>query len=199
MSVQNLFQKNDYTIYSNRLNVDNLVVDELTIDNGVQSVDLIVNNSNALVVTGGNIYAEGIQFNTDGNQSVLNKYSVSLVDNVIPLIHNSLQVGELICEFEKVGSTVFCEVRGFIDFPVGTAVASVAIPTYFRPVHEISIMIPFYLSAATPDFVVAFGVIDVNGIITIYTSAPLAAAGVYNTGITTGPSNYDRYTFCYRQ
>lgn len=171
--------------------------DEVSISNGVGTVVLTTDNSSELNVSGV-VKGPGILFtNNITAQSELSIYNTENLDYAIPLENASIQYGELLCRFERIGNVVACEARGFVDFTVSSLVATAAIPTGYRPPHQVTFTIPLYSSVQIPAFVVAFCTLSTAGIITITTTVPApAGTGLYYTGLNT--VNYDRYTFSYR-
>lgn len=79
MSIQNLFQENDYSIYAKSLFIEDLETEQLTIVNSVDNnikVDMTVNSANALVLGdsgNANVFCNSIQF-SNSNSSILNYY-----------------------------------------------------------------------------------------------------------------------------
>lgn len=176
--------------------ISEIIADEITISNGTGSVVLSTDNSGDLNVSGV-VKAPGLLFtNSITAQSELSIYNTENLDHVIPLDYLSTQCGELLCRFERVGNVVFCEARGFIDFQVGSLVSTVAIPSGYRPPHQVTFTLPLYGAAEIPAFVIGLCTLSTAGIITVTTSVPTPGGGLYYTGLNT--VNYDRYTFSYR-
>lgn len=208
-------------------NVNDISTNEITLTNGVGSVTLSTDNASDLLVSGpvvtndlrlintGNvllttdatsnlivnntIVSSAIEFTDNlSPQTPLSIYNTIITDTAIPLDYLGSPVGELFCRWERIGNIFFCEARGYLNFPVGSVLSTVAFPSQFRPSHQVTFGLPFYQLSGTPAFLIAFCTLGTNGIITITTAAPTAGAGTYYTGLTTAPTNYDRYTFSYR-
>lgn len=95
MSISNLLQDNNYSIYAENinakvLNIEDINTEQLTLDNGANSVVLTPGANDSLIVSGG-IYTDNILFSTasTSSQSILSFYVATNAINVVFTDSNS--------------------------------------------------------------------------------------------------------------
>lgn len=199
MSLANLLQPNDYTIYAGSFDTNQLDVNTLNIVNAsddTKVVSLTTNSSTQLSTGNKGILALGVQF--DASQSSLNHYYVDPADYVIPLAGGS-EVGSLTCNFTRLGQLIFCTVRNFLEYSGSPQVASVAIPSAYRPTHNIAVSLPMYSAGATSGDkgIIYMGFLNTSGILTFSQTVSDNGTGGETYYVGTNNDASQRYCFSY--
>lgn len=209
MSVQNLFQENDYDLYANGLNVnkidaEDLQVSDLTIvdPNSTANVNLACNVSSTLVISNvdglQNIYAGGIQFSTAEN--TLEHYLYSTNDYVFTF-DDGINTSEITCQFSRIGNIINVQVRGYIYQAGTTIVSTTAVPSTAAPTNgPINFALPVSNvgGGVTKKGGTKIGQIDTNGIISIFSSV-VSPSGDLDNGVQyfIGLNDANRLYFTY--
>ena len=204
MSLANLLQPNDYNIYANTFTINEIDATELDVEtlkvinssDATKIVTLTTNSSTQLSTGNKGILALGVQF--DAAQSSLNHYYVDPADYVIALAGGS-EVGSLTCNFTRLGQLIFCTVRNFLEFSASALVASVAIPSAYRPTHNIAIALPMYAAGAIGGnkAILYMGYLNSSGILTFSQTVGELGTGAEAYYVGVGNDSSERYCFSY--
>lgn len=222
MSIANLLHPNDYAIQAKSLTVDTLSVSDLVVNeidatlvdadeldtrliklaNGVNIVELSTGSDGHFRVGPSSnkiIDAGGIKFS--GTGSTLTSYVADDGTDYVFNLAGGPEVGQIICRFSRIGSAVFCQIRGFIEGSASTLVSTATVPASFRPgLHAAFFDIPVQTDAVMPT--VAGGTVNcsigTDGIVSVYSAVDVALDGgsTYYICRSTG-SGTDRYNFSY--
>lgn len=206
MSISNLLQPNNYDIFMGSIEIPELII--YNIDDDTKKVTQTVNSNNALVVDGGNLYIDGMQFSTDGNQNIINYYSVlssaeanalfvtTPLGNTINLTPSSIKV-------TRIGNVVTINLPNSLteDFFTGPNYGNTDVPfimsplpSRFRPSVDVSCTYA-YVNTHDP---LALGSVQISsggGIVWAPTFAATGLPGRWDT--TLESSSVDIYRTCF--